>query len=180
LARIERKRDTDAVADYPCMYVPEWICPVHVQDLPLEVCQVCIQARRLNMEENSLKLQTGTAPAFQRSVKPTVQRPTAQREEVEQRTPEEQLKKRARVLLNRYIENLKEDLETLEKEEPVEEEESKQETEDKEEENALMTSFKSLSLQLSELEKGLGDLLGSIEKLRGSLGTEERKSRAFY
>jgi hypothetical protein len=180
LIKTEQKRDPDIVADYPCLYVSEWICPIHVPDIPLEVCQVCIQARRLNMEQNSLKQQTGTAPAFQRSVKPPVQRLTPQREEVEQKTPEEQLKRRARVLLNRYIENLKENLETLEKEEPVEEEERKLETEETGEENALLTSFKSLSLQLSELEKGLSNLLGLIEKLRRSLGIEERKTRTVY
>jgi len=177
---MERRRDPDTVTDYPCLYVSEWTCPIHVTDIPLEVCQTCIQARRLKMEQNSMKLQTGSTPASHLGTKPRVQRLVPQREEVEKTTSEEILKRRARVLLNRYIENLKEDLETLEKEEPIEEEERKPETEVRGEESPLLTSFKSLSNQLSELENSLASLLDLIEKLRGSLRTEERRTRTVY
>ncbi len=36
---VERKRAN-------CMFVDYWICNVEIDDIPLEVCQLCIEARR--------------------------------------------------------------------------------------------------------------------------------------
>jgi len=33
--------------EWRCCFVPEWICRIHVKEIPLEVCKLCIKAKRL-------------------------------------------------------------------------------------------------------------------------------------
>lgn len=43
-----------------CVFVSDWICHVEVDEIPLEVCRLCVEARRVHATEHA---KTATRPA---------------------------------------------------------------------------------------------------------------------
>lgn len=85
MVEVQRRNNPDELNDLPCLYVREWSCPVQARDIPLEVCQLCIQARRLNMELNRTRLQTDSSvPNLRVRSRPLLQSLTRARGELEE------------------------------------------------------------------------------------------------
>lgn len=34
-----------------CVFVADWICPVETSEIPLEVCKLCLEARKLQSKQ---------------------------------------------------------------------------------------------------------------------------------
>jgi hypothetical protein len=34
-----------------CVFVPEWKCPIETPEIPLEVCKLCLEARKLQSKQ---------------------------------------------------------------------------------------------------------------------------------
>ncbi len=34
-----------------CVFVPEWKCPIETDEIPLEVCKLCLEARKLQTKQ---------------------------------------------------------------------------------------------------------------------------------
>lgn len=33
---------------YKCIFVPDWQCPIETPEIPLEVCKICLEARKIH------------------------------------------------------------------------------------------------------------------------------------
>ncbi len=34
-----------------CVFVPDWRCPIETDEIPLEVCKLCLEARKLQSKQ---------------------------------------------------------------------------------------------------------------------------------
>jgi hypothetical protein len=34
-----------------CVFVPEWKCPIETPEIPLEVCKLCLEARKIQAKQ---------------------------------------------------------------------------------------------------------------------------------
>ncbi len=34
-----------------CVFVPEWKCPIETPEIPLEVCKLCLEARKIQSKQ---------------------------------------------------------------------------------------------------------------------------------
>lgn len=51
-----------------CVFVPNWICPMETPEIPLEVCKLCLEARKLQSKQVKISRQVETvelSPATQ-------------------------------------------------------------------------------------------------------------------
>lgn len=99
MLKAKLKYDPDTVTDLPCVFVLEWTCQVHMQDIPLEVCQTCIQARRLNMETNSTRQQTISRTPISQQAMPSLSVLPRHVNEARIRSLEEQLEEERKIRL---------------------------------------------------------------------------------
>jgi hypothetical protein len=40
-----------------CVFVPEWKCPIETPEIPLEVCKLCLEARKLQSKQVKISRQ---------------------------------------------------------------------------------------------------------------------------
>ena len=33
---------------YKCIFIPDWNCPIETSEIPLEVCKICLEARKIH------------------------------------------------------------------------------------------------------------------------------------
>lgn len=33
---------------YKCIFIPDWNCPIETPEIPLEVCKICLEARKIH------------------------------------------------------------------------------------------------------------------------------------
>jgi hypothetical protein len=44
-----------------CVFVQEWKCPIETEEIPLEVCKLCLEARRLQSMQLKISRQVEAA-----------------------------------------------------------------------------------------------------------------------
>jgi hypothetical protein len=44
-----------------CVFVPEWECPIETPEIPLEVCKICLEARKIQSKQIKIKRQIKSA-----------------------------------------------------------------------------------------------------------------------
>lgn len=61
-----------------CVFVPNWICPIEPPEIPLEVCKLCLEARKLQSKQAKISRQVETvemSPAAQAVTNPEAEVP---------------------------------------------------------------------------------------------------------
>jgi hypothetical protein len=43
-----------------CVFVPKWKCPIEAPEIPLEVCKLCLEARKLQLKQVKINRQVET------------------------------------------------------------------------------------------------------------------------
>ena len=53
-----------------CVFVPDWICQMEVEEIPLEVCRLCVEARKIASYQAKTAKQTIISA---KALKPTIE-----------------------------------------------------------------------------------------------------------
>jgi len=62
-----------------CVFISDWTCPMEVDEIPVEVCRLCLEARRIHVNERG------------RTIKRAIRRAEAPQPPIERRIPESEL-----------------------------------------------------------------------------------------
>jgi hypothetical protein len=41
-----------------CVFIKEWECPIETPEIPLEVCKMCLKARKIKSKDAKIKRET--------------------------------------------------------------------------------------------------------------------------
>jgi len=57
-----------------CVFVPDWICQMEVEEIPLEVCRLCVEARKIHASNQAMtvKRRIARAKAFKPTIEPRI------------------------------------------------------------------------------------------------------------
>jgi hypothetical protein len=47
-----------------CVFVPNWKCPIEAPEIPLEVCKLCLEARKLQSKQAQINRKVETVELF--------------------------------------------------------------------------------------------------------------------
>lgn len=48
---------------YKCIFVADWECPIETPEIPLEVCKICLEARKIHSKPITISRQITRAEA---------------------------------------------------------------------------------------------------------------------
>ena len=48
---------------YKCIFIPDWNCPIETPEIPLEVCKICLEARKIHSKPVTISRQVVRAEA---------------------------------------------------------------------------------------------------------------------
>jgi hypothetical protein len=58
---------TKSICDGPktkCVFVPNWNCPVETPEIPIEICRLCLEARKLQSKHAQINRKVETVEIF--------------------------------------------------------------------------------------------------------------------